>query len=30
LYDDKQWVDMPFCADDIAASAIGDAEVITN
>jgi acyl-homoserine-lactone acylase len=30
LYADKQWVDMPFCADDIAASAIGDAEVITN
>ena len=30
LYSDKQWVDMPFCADDIAASAIGDAEVITN
>jgi acyl-homoserine-lactone acylase len=30
LYSDKQWVDMPFCADDIAASAITEAEVITN
>ena len=30
LYSDKKWVDMPFCAEDIAASAITEAEVITN